>query len=99
MKEKYVTRSIRVESELGQGKKKTILGVEMGDAPTVIIPELCSISDLSNKIAETCNGLDLDGYEVISITPIIRGDWDIGGNGAYGYSVADGVIITAKLMS
>lgn len=65
------------------------------------------IENFSNRIMEMCNTLYKDGYDVVNMSDIIDGryrydTWDGGlsesgwGYG-FGYSVTDGVIITAKL--
>jgi hypothetical protein len=65
------------------------------------------IGDFSRRIAEACNGLHENGYDVIKITEVIDGRYHWGnycgssnGNAAtcysYGYSVTDGVIIIGK---
>jgi len=93
MKKNYVTRSIRVGSDTLE--KKSLLGGKK----EVECPEYCAMSRLSKKIDDVCNDLYCDEYEVISITPIIRGDWGSVSDGGCGFSVTDGVIITAKLIS
>ena len=61
--------------------------------------------DLGQKIEDKCNDLHSKGYNVISILPLIKGglysDTMRNGYGASGggWSVTDGVIITAKLRS
>ena len=60
---------------------------------------------LGQKIENKCNELYGKGYDIISILPLVKGGtyidhggYQIGGSGA-GWSVTDGVIITAKLRS
>ena len=92
MKNKFITASIRVGSETE--KKDGFFGREKN----VTHRGFCSISELSNEINTTCNNMHVDGYDVISIMPITRGDWSDWNDGGYGFSVTDGVIITAKLI-
>lgn len=54
---------------------------------------------LSERIDEICNKLDEEGYDVISILPIIRGakGYAAGTTDGYSwYSVSDGAVITGK---
>lgn len=63
-------------------------------------------------IENACNDLHSEGYDIISITPIVRGNYQykeqsgilkkgtgsIGHSFGFGYSVTDGVVIIGKLM-
>jgi len=89
-KRNYITKSIRVGSPTGEEDAL------FGGKKEVTYREYCAMSELSENIDKACNNLHNDGYEVISILPIIRGDWGYTGDGGYGFSVTDGVIITAK---
>lgn len=92
MKKNYITTSIRVGSDTGEED------AFFGGKKEVTYRGYCALSELSESIDNTCNNLHNDGYEIISIIPITRGDWSALGDGAYGFSVTDGVIITAKLI-
>ena len=92
MKKNYITKSIRVGSDIQE--KDAFFGIKK----EVTSRGYCNLSELSANIDKTCNDLYDDGYEIISIIPITRGDWDeFDEGGGYGFSVTDGVIITAKL--
>lgn len=66
---------------------------------------------LANDLAEVVDGLNNDGYEVVSVTPVTSGSYDwkyeVGSGGAgnngyggygygYGYSFTNSLIVTAK---
>ena len=65
------------------------------------------IQEFSNRIMQVCNNLYEEGYDVINISTVINGrykydtEWSTDGGAGYGfgYSVTNGVIITAKLRS
>ena len=76
----------------------------------------CEIDDerLSNDLAEAITGLNKEGYEVVSVTPITSGNYSfkykIGSGGTsnngyggfgygYGYSYTSSLIVTAKKSS
>ncbi|PHR91304.1 MAG: hypothetical protein COA69_12395 [Robiginitomaculum sp.] len=63
---------------------------------TVVDPRFVAREDLADAIADACNELDAQGYDVISIMPTLRGEAKVSGQSAYGYSVTDGALITAK---
>ena len=92
MKKNYITASIRVGSE---SEKKDAF---FGGKKEVTYRAYCALSNLSESIENTCNNMSADGYEIIPIVPIIRGDWSEWNDGGYGFSVTDGVVITAKLI-
>ncbi len=66
--------------------------------------------DFGLKIATACNELDQDGYDVVEMIPILRGNYQyqkdkgilqkgsgtIGQSISFGYSITDGVTIIAK---
>ena len=68
------------------------------------------VEQFAEDITEACNLLDAEGYEVVNITPVIRGQYQHQhtegnlkkGTGftsyglGFGYSVTDGVIILGK---
>lgn len=87
----YKTVSIRIGSETET--KKGLLG-----SKEIALSGYASLSGLSSKIESECNSLASAGYEVISILPVLRGSWGSFGNmqGGYGFSVTDGVVITAR---
>lgn len=98
-------------------KKKGFLGGEKDVTTKVTEWQQTGHSDcwidgerLSNDIDQAVSELNIDGFEVVSVTPIISGaynyDWDqqqggnnFGGSGygyGYGYSYTEGVTIIAK---
>jgi len=96
MKKVYVTHCIRVGNETREEEKILFKGTK-----TKEISEYIALKDLGEEIEKTCNEMHEEGYKVISITPIIRGDWGAGGGEhsfGYGFSVTDGVVITATLL-
>ena len=48
---------------------------------------------LARQIEEACNAADSENYDIISILPIDRGREYMG---TLGYSITDGVILTAR---
>ncbi len=93
MKDKYVTATIRVGIE-----SENKVGFFGGEKEITYIGQ-CAIGTLSDNINTTCNDMCEDGYDVISILPITRGSYGGIGDSRYGFSVTDGVIITAKLIA
>lgn len=88
---KYITRCIQVGAS--EAEKKIPF---MKRTRSVSDPHFVASEDLADAIAATCNELDGLGYDVISILPIIRGESKATSHSGYGYSVTDGVVITAK---
>lgn len=88
---KYVTLWIKIGASATE-KKIPFTKVTR----TVVDPHFVAREDLADAIAEACNELDAQGYDVISIMPTLRGESKASGQAAYGYSVTDGAIITAK---
>ncbi len=85
MKRVYVTCSIRVG------------GYEKREEDSNDYHYYVEIEDLASEIQRVCNELYEDGYEVISVVPMIKGISGIAGDGGWGESVTDGVIILGKL--
>jgi hypothetical protein len=66
-------------------------------------------AQLANDVTAAVDQLNVDGYEVIAITPLTSGNynydvqWTMSGNGGagygYGYSYTKGVLITARRMN
>jgi hypothetical protein len=101
MRFEYATRWVRGNWHKEE-QKKGLVGKE-----TVQDARYVDIDDLSTRIVNACVELGNDGYEVISVMPIVRGYWDrvsytAAGHAiskeqtAFGFSVTDGAIITAK---
>ena len=65
--------------------------------------ERTRLQQMAEFLERCCNDLDAEGYEVIAITPIASGRTGYtssgyaDGNPGHGYSVTDGVIVTARL--
>lgn len=103
MRYEYVTRWLRAAWSSEQQKKGM-----MGKTETVYDPHHVDMDDLSTRIFNACNELGGEGYEVISIVPVIRGhssslqyraraeDVLSKSTTAYGFSVTEGVVITGK---
>ena len=58
---------------------------------------------LSNDLSEVVSGLNNEGYEIVSVTPITSGsynwEYNVGSGGysyGYGYSYTNSLIVTAK---
>ncbi len=88
---KYVTRHIKVGAF--ETEKKIPF---LKNTRTVSDPHYVAREELSVAIAEICNELDEQGYEVISVFPTIGGVSKATTHSGYGYSVTDGAVITAK---
>ena len=69
MKNKYITATIRVGNE-----SEDKVGFFGGDKK-VTYEGQCAIGQLSNDINIRCNNMYEEGYDVISIIPITRGNW------------------------
>jgi hypothetical protein len=75
-----------------------------GDAGVVYDWRQVDMADMSVRIADACNELDGVGFEVLTVTPIQRGQWgthdypaDVGRRQAgYGFSMTESAIITAR---
>lgn len=52
--------------------------------------------DFAQAIDDACNTLDIEGYKVLSITPINDGHYEEQYRASYGFSCTSGVIITAQ---
>lgn len=63
-------------------------------------PQKADLAELSTLIEDACNRLHEEGYDVISILPSVSGHSERGainqGGYGFGYSVTDGVVITAR---
>ncbi|MCP4344399.1 MAG: hypothetical protein GY795_02610 [Desulfobacterales bacterium] len=95
MNEPYITHWIRVGAKTEEVPRAIFSGTK-----TKIRDGYVSLEELSNEIQKACNHMYNNGYEVISIIPIIRGNYDTDFNNAgWGYSVTDGVVITGKLQT
>lgn len=84
----YRTLWIEADSELKERKKM------LGDG-TISEPDKYQVDGqkLAADIAHACNAADDDGYEIISILPIDRGQDEMGANA---HSITDGVILAAR---
>ena len=84
----YRTLWIEAVLELKERKKA------IGDG-TVTEPDKYQIDSqkLASDIEHACNAADEEGYEIISILPIDRGREYMS---SFGYSITDGVILTAR---
>ena len=51
---------------------------------------------LAQDCERTCNELAGQGYEVISITEVTRGSYQLGGYSGAGWGLNHGVLVTAK---
>ena len=91
---KYVTRHIKVGASETEKKIPFIKNTR-----TVSDPHFVAREDLADAIAEVCNELAEQGYEVFSVFPTIGGVSKATTHSGYGYSVTDGAVITAKLTS
>ena len=90
----YVTRSIQIGPQ--ESKKKVLF---LKNKRTVTDPHFVAREELAKAVEDTCNELSQQGYEIISIFPTLRGESHATPHSGYGYSVTDGVIITAKSLS
>ncbi len=90
---KYATRHIQVGASATEKKIPFIKNTR-----TVTDPHSVAREDLADAIAEVCNELDEQGYEVISVFPTIGGVSKATTHSGYGYSVTDGAVITARLI-
>ncbi len=90
---KYVTRHIKVGASETEKKIPFIKNTR-----TVSDPHFVAREDLADGIAEVCNDLAEQGYEVISVFPTIGGVSKATTQSGYGYSVTDGAVITARLV-
>lgn len=52
--------------------------------------------DLAWRCEEACNGLDAEGYEVISLTEVTKGHYMTGASGGAGWSLTHGILITGR---
>ncbi len=83
-------RTLWIEANLETKERQKILG-----EGTVSEPDNYQIdsAQLARDIEIACNAADDDGYEIISILPIDRGREYMS---SLGYSITDGVILTAR---
>ncbi len=57
----------------------------------------CKTVELAQEIETVCNQYDEQGYELVSIVPIVQGQHIVfSSDGSWGNSVTEGVIITFK---
>ncbi|WP_296557612.1 hypothetical protein [uncultured Acetobacterium sp.] len=57
----------------------------------------CKAEELAEKIEAVCNAHDQQGYEMVSMVPIIQGQHIVfSSDGSWANSVTEGVIITFK---
>jgi hypothetical protein len=94
---KYVTQCVSVD--LIEEKARIVNSEQKGDLTAI----RANIEQLRDQIREICNQFEKDGYDVISICPVLAGfeahlpisSGRPGGYG-YGFSVTEGVIVTGK---
>lgn len=96
MKPKYVTKSLQVGPETIEKNNWFGLGKKIK-----VSKKSSNREKLANDTETYANDMDAKGYDLISITPMIRGMTDAYSHDTVGagWSVTDGVIITFKLRS
>lgn len=112
-----ITKPVKKTVETGE-VKKTFFGKEKAVTKTVTDTEIVGESDsqvdavrLSDDLRKAVEEQNAEGYEVVSVTPIISGDYDYvysEGNGkkihahkgsygyGYGYSFTEGLTVVVK---
>lgn len=89
--------------------KQPIMAEETKFEPTGTSDCNINVGQLADEIAADVQVLNEEGYEVVTVTPLITGDydyrtrWSFWGCAAadygYGYSYTKGVVITARRMN
>ena len=94
----YATRYVYADTQLSTH------GGNVGRV-SITSEEHTRLQQMAEYLERCCNDLDAEGYEVISITPVVSGrtaymatNTDAADPG-HGYSVTDGLIVTGRLKS
>jgi hypothetical protein len=98
MQQYYKTVHIRVGSPTVIREKETGFFGNRIEEKEELAWKHCDIDKLSISIEKETNKLYEAGYKVISILPILRGDLHFYSDAGGGFSITEGVIITAELI-
>jgi len=94
----YKTVWVRAGRQKKEEKKLLGRGIKLVDDP-----HQADIAELATLIEAACNGLNEEGYDVISILSSVSGHSEKGvisqGGYGFGFSVTDGAVITARRKS
>ena len=91
-----------IEELSGGNQQKCIISKWLLSKPKVLIldePTRGVDVGVKSEMYEIINKLAEEGYEVVSVTPVISGSSSNVGTGGWGFGFTDGVIILAKKIS